>query len=429
MTTTSVDSLAALTWLLAVAAVIVLYVWTALALAAVFRKLGEEPWRAWVPVLAPATVLAWGGFSPWLILLGLVPGVGSLVVLVLQTIAVHRLNPGFGHGAAMTALSVVAFPVWASVLGFGSSRWLGRRPPTVPVPRAGVPVSGAGVPVSGAGVPVSGAAVPVSGSGAPAASSVSPSGSAATSAGPGRSGGPALWAGDVARPPTAPSIRIIPLPPPDEPISVVPGRGAAAEEIRADEDPASVGDAAPLDAEDMPPTPSGEVPSAAIRPRPEPWAPPGPADTGLDPAAEVSAVVGSPSAGAPRTAVEVSLDDVEHTVIARRRLPRWQLVAASAPPVELVADVVIVGRHPEPPADCPDAQLIAVHDPTRTLSKTHARLERNGDQWLVVDLHSTNGVVVGEQGVAAEVPPGVAVPVPERLLLGDVELRLVRIAR
>ena len=31
--------------------IVVLYVWTALALSAVFRKSGEQPWKAWVPIL------------------------------------------------------------------------------------------------------------------------------------------------------------------------------------------------------------------------------------------------------------------------------------------------------------------------------------------------------------------------------------------
>ena len=51
MSTTSVDSLAALLWLLAAASVVIVYLWTALALASMFRKMGEESWRAWVPVL------------------------------------------------------------------------------------------------------------------------------------------------------------------------------------------------------------------------------------------------------------------------------------------------------------------------------------------------------------------------------------------
>lgn len=99
------SSLAFLVGLLAFVIAIALYVWMALALAAVFRKVGEESWKGWVPFLNQATVLKLGGFSPWLVLLLLVPGLGALVVTVLLVIAAHRINPGFGYGAGMTVLA------------------------------------------------------------------------------------------------------------------------------------------------------------------------------------------------------------------------------------------------------------------------------------------------------------------------------------
>lgn len=573
MSTTSVDSLAALLWLLAAASVVIVYLWTALALASMFRKMGEEPWRAWVPVLNQATVLAWGGLSPWLILLGFVPGVGTLAVVVLQAVAAHRINPGFGHGAAMTAVAALAFPVWASVLGFGSSRWLGRRP--VPRPRERRPQPAAPVPLperlaatpepparevaesgpapgaGAAGTSSAPGAGDVTGTGsapAPDAAAIghasrapdgwdvpvdtdapigtyAPAPSAAPSdapAGAGPAGGPdapdadpgmpppaapeswapppasagpphagsspvpaeALMAGrapqspasaappasadapvgppsapadPVASPPghaagaeppsssgAVPAVRMLPLPPPETPISVVPGRVP----------PASAGPVAPPStlplivpppsgspAEPAPPAdapmwqaPVREVPAAVVRPHRELWAPPPDPDApDLFPeqSVEISAVVGSPAAGAPITAVEAMLDgdDLDQTVVVSRRRA-WQLLPASGPPIALVADVVILGRQPDAQQAFPGAQLVALDDRTRTVSKTHARLERHGDGWRVVDLHSTNGVVVtAADGADAEIAPDAAVPVRERFVLGDVELRLVRLAR
>ena len=52
------------------------------ALSAVFRKSGEEAWKAWVPVLNPIVLLQLGGLSGWLILLGLVPFLGLLALWV-----------------------------------------------------------------------------------------------------------------------------------------------------------------------------------------------------------------------------------------------------------------------------------------------------------------------------------------------------------
>ena len=119
-------SLAALLGLLSFVLSVALYVWTALAVSAMFRKMGEEPWKAWVPFLNTATLLKWGGFSPWLVLLSFIP-VAQIVVYVLVVVSAHRINPGFGYGTGMTVLAALLFVVWASILGFGPARWLGAR--------------------------------------------------------------------------------------------------------------------------------------------------------------------------------------------------------------------------------------------------------------------------------------------------------------
>ncbi len=107
------------------ALVVVLYVWLALALAAMFRKIGEPVWKAWVPVVNVATVLKLGGFSPWLVLINLVPLFGFIAFYVVLVVAVHRITVGFGAGGGLTVLGAVFLVVWASVLGFGSARWEG----------------------------------------------------------------------------------------------------------------------------------------------------------------------------------------------------------------------------------------------------------------------------------------------------------------
>ncbi|GAA3906577.1 DUF5684 domain-containing protein [Microbacterium invictum] len=138
--TTADESLSALVILLSLVIGVALYIWTALALSAMFRKMGEDAWKGWVPFLNQATVLKWGGFSPWLVLLTLT-GAGVIVVWILMIIAAHRINPGFGYGGSMTVLAALLFVVWASILGFGPARWLGARlggpvPVRPPVPRS-----------------------------------------------------------------------------------------------------------------------------------------------------------------------------------------------------------------------------------------------------------------------------------------------------
>ncbi|MCY1716261.1 DUF5684 domain-containing protein [Microbacterium sp. SL62] len=110
------------------ALVVVLYVWLALALAALFRKVGEPAWKAWVPFLNVATVLKLGGFSPWLILLNLVPIFGGIAFIAVFIVAVHRINTGFGAGAGLTVVGALFPVIWASILGFGSARWHGGAP-------------------------------------------------------------------------------------------------------------------------------------------------------------------------------------------------------------------------------------------------------------------------------------------------------------
>ena len=80
-----------------------------------------------MPILNLVVVLQLGGLSGWLYLLVLVPFAGPLIVWVCIVIAAHRINLAFGYGAGMTVLAALLFPVWATVLGAGSARWIGRE--------------------------------------------------------------------------------------------------------------------------------------------------------------------------------------------------------------------------------------------------------------------------------------------------------------
>jgi hypothetical protein len=466
--------------LLSVLATAALYIWTAIALSAVFRKSGEEAWKAWVPVLNIIVVLQLGGLSPWLVLLGLIPLPVLWVVIV---IACHRINVAFGYGAGMTVLAALLFPVWATVVGFGSARWVGAEE-APGVRRSTVDAGDRAAAPSNATAPIAGAAAwtGASGSAARGESTASPA--------PASAGG---WA------PSTPGQPVPPLPPsapapsgagaterPDEPISFVPvlspsaprtaagapppepdqpgtekpepgptasapsGWGGfelgAASELTSETTAAVAGAPHPISAVPGEPargpretdsTPSvTRVPAARPSSDEEPWAPsrsplPEP-DAFPEASGEVSAVAGAPDAGVPRSArSSVSAqhvlpefpDDVGETVIANRRKTRWMLVLPSGSPVELHADVVLVGRRPAPSAAYPNAQLVEVDD--GTVSKTHMRLERHGEEWSVTDLHSTNGtILIASDGAEREIAPGAAHRAPARLLLGDAELRL-----
>lgn len=562
MSTPADESLIALTGLLSFVLIVALYVWTALALSAMFRKMGEEAWKGWVPVLNTATVLKWGGFSPWLVLLSFVPVV-QIVVFVLLVISAHRINPGFGYGAGMTVLAALLFVVWASILGFGPARWLGARatarpagapgvsrpePPepaaapavrVVPVhapyttplpvdrpeeadvlasrPQPESPATSAFAPptaANGGWTPpetaprAAPAAAPSTGVETPAAppvtSTSAPAAAAPDDAASWEDASPrdevadddVAWPSEIddvsaihpsPYPPSSAAGRPYVAPPvgeDDGPIAFVPGRRTgqdappvSAPVTRVPAAPASRAAAAPTRS-DRPatdpaaPTAAGAAapaapaaPAAAIFARP---ARSRRADDAEDPDAfpemsgEVSAVIGSPTAGAPRSAaaavsaqhrrVETGEDagvasappaaprvpersapdddDLDETIIARRAVrATWEFVPATGSPVPLTAAVVILGRRPARDAAFPGAQLVAVHDDARTVSKTHARIEQRGDAWIVTDLGSTNGVLVRTlMGDEVEVEQGSQLDAGERFFLGDEEFHLRRIA-
>ncbi|MDJ1114387.1 DUF5684 domain-containing protein [Microbacterium dauci] len=459
-----VDSAAnAVIGLLSFVLLVGIYAWVALALSALFRKLGEEPWRGWVPFLNIATVLKWGGFSPWLVLFSLIPGLGQLAVTVLVVMSAHKLNRGFGYGGGMTALAALLFPVWATIVGFGPAPWRGARPvaarPTLPPPTGASPPYAPFTSAPPAPWP-GGLTTPPP---APHAAAVAP-----------QSWAPPPPAGPVAPPPLPPApTPVVGMPPGHEPTVPMPHpRSTPDWQAEVDEvsaispapfPPSAAPSAASAGASFVsPPVAAGddavisEVPGRGAdapvtrSPAParhEPAAPsePDPVDernvfpelTG-----EVSAVVGSPAAGAPVSATRSvsaqhrdeaeatgdDLDDVDQTVMVRRRRAVWELVPPSGAPIPLEADVVILGRHPAAEPRHPRAQLVTIIDPTRTVSKTHARLERRGDAWHITDLDSTNGVLLPSLlGTDIELEPGTEVEVADRFLLGDAALRLQRV--
>lgn len=80
---------------------------------------------------------------------------------------------------------------------------------------------------------------------------------------------------------------------------------------------------------------------------------------------------------------------------------------------------LVLGRNPSLPPGASGATQLAVDDPDRSVSKTHALLElRDGLPW-VTDLRSTNGTsVTNDVGEALMCEPGVPIPVGDGWVLG-----------
>ena len=80
-----------------------------------------------------------------------------------------------------------------------------------------------------------------------------------------------------------------------------------------------------------------------------------------------------------------------------------------------ISGALFVGRNPAATPQLAGAGMLAISDPEKTLSKTHALLEVEGDTLFVTDLHSTNGVIIllsddserlVEDGIRTAVPAG-----------------------
>lgn len=123
------------------------YVVTAFAFMSFFRKVGVEPWIAWVPYYSTWKWLEVGGQAGWLSLLGLVP-YGSIATLVFLGIGINRIGVAFRKpGAGYVVLGILVPFAWAFILGGKNEVY---QPELVtqagyPAPRAGY----GGVPRTG----------------------------------------------------------------------------------------------------------------------------------------------------------------------------------------------------------------------------------------------------------------------------------------
>ncbi|XPP27584.1 MAG: FHA domain-containing protein [Leucobacter sp.] len=454
------------------------FIWYLAAMARLFPLIGLPAGHGWIPLWNDWRLIARAGLPGWVAILYLVPG-ANIVAVVFRTIAQHRIGREVGVGAGYTVLGLVLPPLWATLIGsiIGPQ---GLRPPSAPfasgfgaAPFTGGFGAGPAVPGAAAGSP--GSAVPgfpgaLPGTAQPPAAPVfsqstafevpvAPQSPAAPDpwASPAQAGSvvPPVTAAPVAAPaPAAPSA---PLPagplgseteaeyarlaaePFQAPPAVPLGQAAAAEPFSwtAASQPTPEPVAAPVvlpppvhplaaqpAPEAAPPvTPTPAVAEAAAAPVAPPSAP-RPARMSEPPPAPVPAAY-NPTGITDSYERLVAEDDLDRTVVVpRAKRVGWVIELPGGERFDLPAFDVIVGRRPEAQGD---AQPLAIPDPTRTLSKTHARLRFDGDQWTVEDLGSTNGVMLlldgeREEELTAYRPA----PATDRLLLGTLELRLSR---
>ncbi|GAA2966536.1 FHA domain-containing protein [Microbacterium schleiferi] len=101
--------------------------------------------------------------------------------------------------------------------------------------------------------------------------------------------------------------------------------------------------------------------------------------------------------------------EAEATVLTPRsraaRAPSWTLTLPDGTTFA-VTGTTVIGRRPTPPAPRTDATPLALPDPQKMLSKTHALIEVEADAIWVTDLDSTNGTdIISGDGTASTIAP------------------------
>ncbi len=444
------------------------YVWYLWSLSRLFPYLGLPSWAGWVPLWNQWQLIQRGGLPGWLVLLGLIPGLG-IVVLIVTIIAISRINAEHGRGAGFTVLGIFILPLWAMLLANH-------------IRDAGYADRGHGAAYAGVGQQQGYQAEPqgYQQPGGDGWQSVPPAPQqfAAPPAAPQQYAPPA----PVPPVPAAPAFE---APAPQAPAPQAPGsplappagpRGPAAPPAPAAPQPPQQANAwgfshttegafERLASEEQAPrsaTPFG----ASVPPQPFSWPEPqeefdarpahdqapapgtahaepvavpdqpagatifdAPGDPAPPAAAAPAAPIPVPAAlaqpvPAPAAPATVSDDSDDRTVVVQRRV-RWGIELPDGEVLELDGDDVVVGRKPEPVGG---ARPLQIADPTRTMSKTHARMRRNGEDWTIEDLQSTNGVaLVDESGEKVPLEAGREYEVIEQLVIGTLEVRLRRI--
>jgi hypothetical protein len=117
---------------------LVVYVVNSIFLAKVFKKAGEEGWKAWVPVYNLWVLLELGEQPGWVSLLLLpafIPFIGALIALVpavYSAIAAYKIGLKFGKEDAFVLLYIFLPLVWVIWLAVDSKAvWKGSTNPAV----------------------------------------------------------------------------------------------------------------------------------------------------------------------------------------------------------------------------------------------------------------------------------------------------------
>ena len=97
------------------------YIYSALALMGIAKKLNHpNPWFAWIPILNAVLLLQMGDKNPWLLLIGLIPGLGALILLIITVLATMTICEKRGYDKLLGLLSLIPL---ANLILLGILAW------------------------------------------------------------------------------------------------------------------------------------------------------------------------------------------------------------------------------------------------------------------------------------------------------------------
>ncbi len=153
-----------------VIAYVVIYLLFALPVYGTLKKAGsygEPAWAAFIPIYDVVVILKMVGRPrsyAWWLLIGLVPVIGTIVLLVLSIIVLHDVSKSFGHRGGFTVGLVLLSVIFWYILWLGSSEYRGpsalRQAEPGGYGSGGYPPPSAGYPAPPPPPPPAGAAPP-----------------------------------------------------------------------------------------------------------------------------------------------------------------------------------------------------------------------------------------------------------------------------
>lgn len=109
---------------------------------------------------------------------------------------------------------------------------------------------------------------------------------------------------------------------------------------------------------------------------------------------------------------------------ANGKIPSIRLVPLDGGAPLMISTVTVVGRQPENISEVTQAELCAIDDTARSVSKTHALLVPADKSLWVMDLHSTNGTYITVDGATKRVDSMLPAPDGATIVMGRTSFRV-----